>query len=224
MIKNVSRRGFIYSLGGTLTLPFLFGKKAEGREVPAPSLLTSGGRSYVPVITPGIPTLKYKMVSGVKVFELTAEPVTVQFPDMMGMQHKPIYTWGYNGSMPGPTIEVVEGDTVRILFKNNLPDPTTVHWHGLHIPINMDGVPDISQKPVPPGGSFVYEFTLEQSGTYFYHSHVMQAKQIGLGLMGFFIVHPKNPTVDQRVDRDYAYFLHMWKIDPDTKLAKKISI
>src|SRR5437588_206117 len=99
--------------------------------------------NYVSVVAPGIPTLGYTVSGGVKVFQLTAEPVTIQFPDMsdgMGMKNRPIYVWGYNGSMIGPTIEAVEGDTVRIIVRNNLPEPTTIHWHGLEIPIDMDGV------------------------------------------------------------------------------------
>lgn len=80
---------------------------------------------------------------------------------------KVINVWGYNGSVPGPTIQVDEGDHVRIIFHNNLPEGTTVHWHGLEIPIAMDGMPFISQPMVKPGGTFVYEFTLHQNGTFF---------------------------------------------------------
>ncbi len=173
--------------------------------------------NYVPCITPGIETLPYEMDGNVKVFKLRAEPVTLLFPDMsdgMGMKMRNINAWGYNGSSPGPTIECVEGDTVRIVVENGLAENTTVHWHGLHIPLAMDGVPGLSQTPIPPGGSFTYEFTLEQHGTYFYHSHVMQARQVGLGLMGFFIIHPKNPEPWMIVDKDYAYFLHTWMIHP----------
>jgi FtsP/CotA-like multicopper oxidase with cupredoxin domain len=138
--------------------------------------------------------------------------------DGMGMSQRPIDVWGYNGSSPGPTIEVTEGDTVRIVFTNGLPEATTVHWHGLHLPIGMDGIPDFSQAPVPPGGTFTYEFTLNQSGTYFYHSHMTAAKQIGLGLMGFFIVHPKAPPDWYYVDHDYLFLLHSWKINPGSPL------
>ena len=98
--------------------------------------------------------------------------------------------WGYNGSAPGPTIEVVEGDRVRILFENRLPEPTTVHWHGLEVPIEMDGVPAISQPEVEPGGRFTYEFTLHQHGTFFYHSH--GAMQEMMGMLGLFIIHPQH--------------------------------
>lgn len=218
---NITRRDLIY-LMGLAGLPSVLHAETDPHSHPSDPRLTPGARpssteGYVPCIAPGIPTLPYRRVGNVKVWELTAEPVEVAFPDMSdpnGVRRRPIYCWGYNGSMIGPTIEAVEGDTVRILFRNNLPDPTTVHWHGLHLPIEMDGVPDISQKPVPPGGQFTYEFTLEQSGTYFYHSHVMQAKQVGLGLMGFFIIHPRVPEPWQIVDRDYCYMLQTWMIHP----------
>lgn len=216
---SLTRRDLLKA--GFLTFPVLLAAEPEAPRVPSDPRITPAAPprndGFVPCITPGIPTLPYRKQGNVKVFELTAEPVTVLFQDMSdpnGVRRRPIYCWGYNGSSPGPTFEVVEGDTVRIHFRNNLPDPSTVHWHGLHIPLGMDGVPEISQPMVKPGGEFVYEFTLNQSGTYFYHSHVMAAKQVGLGLMGFFIVHPRNPEPWQIVDRDYAYMLHAWKIDP----------
>lgn len=218
---DFTRRDLLYLLGLT-SLPALLGANADSDPHPGhppasterPPLAPEG---FVPCVAPGIPTLPYRRVGNVKVFELVAEPVTVEFQDMSdpnGNRRRPIHCWGYNGTMIGPTIEVVEGDTVRVLFRNGLPDPTTVHFHGIHLPIEMDGVPDFSQKPVPPGGEFTYEFTLEQSGTFFYHSHVMQAKQVGLGLAGFFIVHPKRPEPWQIADRDFAYFLQTWKINP----------
>lgn len=174
---------------------------------------------FAPVITPGVERLAYEMDGRVKVFRLRAEPVTLRFPDMsqpVTGRLRPINAWGYNGTSPGPTIEAVEGDRVRIIVENALPESTTVHWHGLHVPIEMDGVPGISQKPIEPGESFTYEFDLKQHGTYFYHSHVMQAKQVGLGLMGFFIIHPKNPPPEYMVNKDYAFFFHTWLIHPNS--------
>lgn len=178
---------------------------------------TSRSEPYVPVQALGVPTLPYEMDGDIKVFRLTVEPVTIQFPDMSdphGMRRRPIHAWGYNGSVTGPTIEAVEGDRVRIIVQNNLPEGTSVHWHGLHVPIEMDGVVPISQEPIPPGESFTYEFTLEQHGTYFYHPHFMAAKQVGMGLSGFFIVHPRQPEPWQIVDKDYAFFLQVWMIHP----------
>jgi FtsP/CotA-like multicopper oxidase with cupredoxin domain len=227
MDSSLTRRGFV-GVGGALVgsaaaLPLLSSQSAraatrssiDGYAPPLRKRPLSDG--IVPVQAQGIPTVPFTMDNGVKVFRLSAEPVTLQWPDMsdgMGMNQRPIEAWGYNGSSPGPTFEVTEGDTVRIIFTNNLPEPSTIHWHGLHIPIEMDGIPDFSQVPVMPGSSFTYEFTLIQSGTYFYHSHVMGARQVGLGLMGFFIIHPKDPPDWYFVDHDYLFFLHTWKIRP----------
>lgn len=225
MGNPISRRNFVTAAGAVASLPVLTAAcgKLEGVLDNAATKSTASAapaernQSYVPVEVPGIPKLPFEMDGNVKVFRLTPEPVTIGFPDMsdgMGMKPRPIYAWGYNGSVIGPTIECVEGDTVRIIVENKLPDPTSVHWHGLHIPLSMDGVVGFSQKPIPPGGTFVYEFTLEQHGTYFYHPHHMGAKQVGMGMAGFFIVHPKNPEPWMIVDRDFAYFLQIWMIRP----------
>lgn len=235
MNELLSRRNLLYRMGSIAALPFLIGKKSLAEDhshhhrttPPASSPAPLRNANYVPVVTPGVSSLPYRMEGGVKVFELVAEAMTTTFPDLSdphGMKRREVYVWGYNGSMIGPTLEAVEGDTVRILFKNNLPESTTVHFHGIELPIEMDGVPGFSQEPVPPGGTFVYEFPLEQSGTYFYHSHQMAAKQIGLGLMGFFIVHPKNPRPDQIVDKDYAFFLHTWKINPGSPVPDTLEM
>lgn len=132
--------------------------------------------------------------------------------------------WGFNGTVIGPTIEAVEGDRVRIIVQNNLSDPTTIHWHGLHVPLEMDGVTGFSQEPIPPGGSFTYEFTLEQHGTYFYHPHHMGAKQVGMGMSGFFIVHPRNPDPWMVVDKDFAYFLQIWMIHPGSPIPDTLEM
>lgn len=218
-MNSKTRRNFLFKAAGALlSLPVISSlnlSKAQAFDSETDNSTSSS--SYNPVITPGIKTLKYQMDGDVKVFRLTAEPVTIQFQDgsdPQGTKRRPILAWGYNGSVIGPTIEAVEGDRVRIHVQNNLPDPTTVHWHGLHVPIEMDGVSGISQDPIPPGGSFTYEFTLEQHGTYFYHPHFMGAKQVGMGMVGFFIIHPKNPEAWQIVDKDYAYFLQIWMIQP----------
>ena len=95
--------------------------------------------------------------------------------------------WGFNGSMPGPTIEAFQGDRVRFVVHNELPEPTSVHWHGLEVPIQYDGVPGLTQNLIPPGGTYVYEYDLHQTGTFFYHSHI--AMQEAFGMAGLFIVH-----------------------------------
>jgi FtsP/CotA-like multicopper oxidase with cupredoxin domain len=170
----------------------------------------------VPVETPDIPKLPWKMVDGVKEFHLTAEHLKREFlPDVW------IDVWGYNGSMPGPTIEAVEGDKVRIIVHNKLPESTTMHWHGLEVPIAMDGVPGLTQDPIPAGGTFTYEFTLRQNGTFFYHSH--GAMQEGMGMVGLFIIHPKSawtPTVD----RDIALVIQEWAILPGATVPNTMSM
>ena len=164
---------------------------------------------YTPVVTPNGSTLAYKMVGGVKEFRLTVEEIDHEFAP--GMKVK---CWGYNGQTPGPTIEAVEGDRVRILVTNKLKEPTAVHWHGVLVPAGMDGVQGLTQKPIMPGETFAYEFTLKQHGTQMYHSHGDEMTQMGMGTMGFFIIHPKTPP--KKIDRDFAIFLDEWSIKPGT--------
>lgn len=225
----MDRRGFLSGIGKIslplLAMPMFKSEKSFGEKTAV--VRRGGGGDYRPVITPGIQTLPYELEGDTKVFRLRAEPVVTAFQDMSdphGAKRRPIHGWGYNGSITGPTIEAVEGDRVRIIVTNGLPEPTTVHWHGLHVPIEMDGVTGISQPPIEPGDSFTYEFTLEQHGTYFYHPHFMGAKQVGLGMSGFFIVHPRNPTPDQTVDRDYAYFLQIWMIHPGSPIPDTLEM
>jgi len=163
---------------------------------------------YTPVITPNGSTLPFTMNNGVKEFRLVAEPVKREFaPGMV------VDCWGYNGQTPGPTIEVVEGDRVRLFVTNKLPERTTVHWHGVILPNGMDGVAGLVQPHIKPGETYVYEFTLRQHGTLMYHPHSDEMVQMALGMMGFFIVHPRAP---ERVDRDFAIMLHEWAIAPGT--------
>ena len=174
---------------------------------PAPARRTSG---RAPVITPNGASLPHRMVGGVKEFHLTAEPVKREF-----MEGFDVNCWGYNGMTPGPTIEAVEGDRVRILVTNKLPEGTSVHWHGFILPNGMDGVSGLNQPKIAPGETFAYEFTLKQSGTLMYHPHFDEMVQIALGMHGFFIIHPKDPAAG-RVDRDFAIFLNEWFIKPGT--------
>ena len=145
------------------------------------------GKHYTPVMTPNGWTLPYKLVDGVKVFHLIAEPVQHEFaPGLVGD------CWGYNGTTPGPTIEAVEGDRVRIYVTNRLPEPTSVHWHGILLPSGMDGVSGLTQKPIAPGETFTYEFTLRQHGTHMYHPHFDEMTQMALGMQGL-QTWPKHP-------------------------------
>lgn len=165
---------------------------------------------YTPVITPNGSTLPWTLdKDGAKVFNLTVDQCKHEVaPGMV------INAWCYNGQTPGPMIEAVEGDRVRIYVTNKLPEPTAVHWHGVFLPSGMDGVQGLTQKGIPPGDTFRYEFTLKQHGTFMYHSHGDEMTQIGLGTMGFFIIHPKRP--DHKIDRDYVIFLNEWAVEPGT--------
>jgi FtsP/CotA-like multicopper oxidase with cupredoxin domain len=174
------------------------------------------GKSYVPVLAPDVATMPWEWDGNVKVFHMTCD--VVQTPIV---PWRTFNTWGYNGSTPGPTIEVVEGDRVRIVVDNNLPEGTTLHWHGLEVPIGMDGVEGISQDLIAPGGRFVYEFTLRQNGTFFYHSH--RPMQQMLGMIGLFIVHPRKPH-EPRVDRDFAFVLQEWAALPSNPTPNTLAM
>ena len=169
--------------------------------------------NYNPVVTLNGSTLPWKMEDGFKVFHLIAEPCKREFAK--GMM---VNAWGYNGSTPGPTIEAIEGDRVRMLVTNKLPASTSVHWHGILLPNGMDGVSGLTQPPIPPGETYVYEFTLRQSGTFMYHPHADETVQMAMGMMGMFIIHPKDDS--HKVDRDYCIMLHNWDIEPGAKTPK----
>src|SRR5437867_9979930 len=142
----------------------------------------------VPVVTPNGSTLSWTMEDGFKTFRLIAEPVKREFAPGMTVD-----CWGYNEQTPGPTIEAVEGDRVRIYVTNKLPEATSIHWHGIILPNGMDGVGGLTQTPIKPGETFKYEFTLRQHGTHMYHSHHDEMTQMALGLMGLLIIHPRQP-------------------------------
>ncbi len=172
--------------------------------------------SSVPVTTLDVPDLPFTMDGGVKVFKLVAEPVK-----QLIVPGRIFDLWGFNGSAPGPTIQANQGDRVRIVFDNHLPEPTGIHWHGLELPIEMDGVPGVSQNVVQPGERFVYEFPLHQNGTFFYHPHM--AMQEMVGLLGGFIIHPKTPY-SPRVDRDYLIALQEYAVLPNSTIPNSMSM
>jgi FtsP/CotA-like multicopper oxidase with cupredoxin domain len=159
-----------------------------------------------PMLTPDVPDLPCKIDGAIKVFHLIAEPVRRKIAPF-----KTLDVWGYNGTCPGPTIQVQQGDRVRVIFENKLPESTSLHWHGLEVPIEQDGVPWISQNPVAPGETYTYEFTVHQEGTFFYHAH--SAMQEMIGQIGFFIAHPKTPY-RPHADHDYGLILQEWAVLP----------
>src|SRR6185437_4200868 len=151
----------------------------------------------------GCQVLEPRIEKGVKVFELTAKKT--QWETEPGMM---VEAWAYNGQVPGPRLHVREGDRVRVILHNELPESTSIHFHGLEIPNDQDGVPFITQPPVKPGDSFTYEFTARNAGSHMYHSHHDSTKQVGLGLLGAFIVAPKQPMPLERVDEDFVLILN----------------
>ncbi len=174
--------------------------------------------TYTPVVTPNGGTLPWRMIEGRKTFHLIAEPVKREFAPGMTVN-----CWGYNGQTPGPTIEAVEGDKVRIYVTNKLPEATSIHWHGILLPNGMDGVKGLTQPAIDPGKTFVYEFTLKQNGSFMYHPHADEMTQMACGMQGMFVIHPRSNESHAaraeavrvaRADRDYCIMLNNWHIEP----------
>lgn len=152
--------------------------------------------------------------AGVRELTLTAQEV-----DWELSPGTTVKAWTFNGTIPGPEIRVTEGDLVRITLKNDLPVPTTAHWHGIDVPMAMDGVPGLTQDAVTPGGTFVYEFPATNPGTRWYHSHQDAELQVPLGLYGSVIVEPKTPE-PVKYDREYTYVLSEWDLDLTPAVAR----
>jgi len=149
--------------------------------------------------------LKPRIENGIKVFDIEASIIRWNIlPDVS------VEAYAYNRQVPGPRLQLTEGDHARINFRNSLPESTTVHWHGLIVPNDMDGPAEITQPPVAPGGQYTYEFTVDQSGTYFYHSHDHPDRQQGLGLYGALLVAPKDSAADVKADLEYTIQLQEW--------------
>ena len=180
------------------------------------SVLSAQQRPPVPVQTLDIADLPFHMDGAVKVFNLVAEPVK-----QLIVPGRTFDLWGFNGSAPGPTIQANQGDRVRIVFDNHLPEPTGIHWHGLELPIEMDGVPGVSQNVVKAGERFIYEFSLHQHGTFFYHPHM--AMQEMVGMLGGFIIHPKT-AYTPHVDKDYLIALQEYAVLPNSSIPNSMSM
>ena len=221
-----SRRNFLKRSGllgaGILAGHTVASAQHQGHVPPQPQtppkkdVPQSSGGGIVLVDTPDVAKLLWTLDNGVKVFHLTAEVVKTTL-----LPGREMYGWGYNGSVPGPTIEINEGDRVRIILHNKLPEPTTIHWHGLEVPLHMDGVPFISQPPIEPGGMFTYEFTLNQNGTFFYHSH--GAMQEMMGMIGLFIIHPKKPHTPY-CHKDFGLILQEWALLPNNLVPNSLAM
>ena len=205
----------LVSKAGAASLP-----EAQTQINPAtqPPLAPPNGRPYNPVVTLNGWTLPWRMRDGWKEFHLVAEPVVRELAP--GMK---AHLWGYNGQSPGPTIEVVEGDKVRIFVTNRLPEHTTIHWHGQRLPNGMDGVGGLNQPQIPVGKTFVYEFIAKRPGTFMYHPHADEMVQMAMGMMGFWVTHPKDQNF-QRVDRDFVFLLNAYDVDPGSFTPKVMTM
>jgi manganese oxidase len=224
--KMSSRRGFLQNvLAGAGIFASARVLSAQERQMSEnmPGMKMRGKKDTVhdhgspaPVETPDVPDLPFRMDGNVKEFHLIAEPVKQEI-----VPGRVVDLWGYNGSAPGPTIQVNQGDRVRIIVDNHLPEATSMHWHGFEVPVEMDGAPGSSQDPIAPGGRFVYEFTLNQEGTYFYHSHM--AMQEMMGMIGAFVMHPKNAH-QPRVDKDFVIILQEYAILPNITVPNSMNM
>ena len=209
MLSN--RRGFFAKAAAAGT-GWIAARKARAQ---APSGVNAP-IAHPNVEMPDLARLSHRVVDGVKEFRLIAEVVHSQFAP-----GREVDAWGYNGSVPGPLIEVNEGDRVRVIFENRLPEMTALHWHGLEAPMEMEGSVGLGQDPVPPGGQYVYEFTLNQHGTLFYHSHF--AMQEMMGQLGMLVVHPRTPYTP-RVDRDFGLLIQEWALMPNNNVPNSMAM
>lgn len=169
-------------------------------------------RNILPTIpvTPDIADLPSQLVNGAREFRVTASVFTQQIETF---PMKTAQVWGYNGSVPGPTAIAYEGEKIRFIITNNLPEATTVHFHGMHAPNEDDGVAGISQPlPIAPGATYTYEFTPGHAGFFAYHSHTSDGKQELKGLEGIFVILPKGESRDEHVDRDYLFTLQSFQL------------
>jgi hypothetical protein len=209
---TLSRRNVLVSGAASLAAGAagLFGGRPAAAGAAAPTA-GGGGRAAGRVVTPNGASLPWRWEDGRKTFHLVAEPVVREFAP--GLR---VNCWGYNGQTPGPTVEATEGDRLRIYVENRLPEPTSVHWHGVLLPNGMDGVAGLNQRRIEPGETFKYEFQVRQHGTNMYHPHFDEMVQQSMGMMGFLVFHPREPR--RRIDRDFAIFLNEWFIKPGTSV------
>ncbi len=219
--------------------PIIPWKKPSQKLSPPPPLT---GKQMGVVETPSVPPLGYELDGDVKVFRLIVQPIEhlivnereSTFAHLIppqnrvphAMHHTPRYQkikcWGYNGTTPGPTIEVTEGDRIRIIVKNELPEPTSIHWHGIELPNDQDGAAPETQHPIMPGEEYTYEFTLYQSGTVMYHSGFNVMRQDHMGLTGTFVVHPKK--YETPIDKDFVIMLQQWAIPPGSEYLNLVTM
>lgn len=153
------------------------------------------------------PTKRVTPTGRIREFRLAAAPVRWELVHGIWVD-----AWSYNGQVPGPTIRVTEGDTVRVNVGNRLPVPTSIHWHGLHVPNAADGVPPVTEHGIAPGQTQTYEFVANHAGTFMYHSHLDEIQQVDRGLSGAFIIDPQDPNGQLIYDHDLVMLLSGWTV------------
>jgi FtsP/CotA-like multicopper oxidase with cupredoxin domain len=231
--QQISRRSFLRGASFGVSIPVLGGVLAAcgGTNAEAPAAAATETHEMTPAPQSGAPTademdamheagvkaflagaktegtgnqpLAPRVENGVKIYELTCKKVPFEVaPGQM------VEAWSYNGQVPGPELRVTEGDKVRVIVKNELTESTAVHFHGVIVPNNMDGVPFVTQPPIKPGQSFTYEFVARNPGSHMYHSHHNSTKQVGQGLLGAFIIEPKDKSKDPTYDLEYTMILN----------------
>jgi FtsP/CotA-like multicopper oxidase with cupredoxin domain len=171
-------------------------------------LAASGAAAGASVLRPG-----RARAGTIAEFRLVARPGRTH---LVGAQYPETAIWSYNGTVPGPEIRVRQGERLHITLENRLAEETTVHWHGVRVPNAMDGVPHLTQPPIAPGETFVYEFDAPDAGTYWYHPHERSFEQVGRGLSGPLIVEEREPI---RVDREVTWVLDDWRLLPDAQIS-----
>lgn len=169
------------------------------------------GEHYRPVVVPNGAALPFKIVNGVKVFHVIVEEVDHAFDTDLRAR-----CYAYNGRVNGTVIEAVEGERVRVYVTNHLPVPTSIHWHGMYLPNGMDGVAGLTQPYIKAGETGKYEWTLRQHGSLMFHAHHDEMTQMGMGLLGMFVAHPRAPAPEYRVDRDFSLMISEWSIKAGT--------
>ncbi|HEY4243993.1 MAG TPA: copper oxidase [Kofleriaceae bacterium] len=209
---TISRRKLLGS-----TVAAVVGAKTLKSALAAPSAAPASHLDSHLIVPNGTVALS-KLVDGVRVFHLVAEPVSLTIAPGLT-----VAAWGYNGASPGPVLEAVAGERVRIYVTNKLPEPTSIHWHGILVPYGMDGVGGLTQAPIKPGQTFKYEFVFDRAGTFMYHPHVDEMTQIALGMMGMIVVHPRGEPRESRL-RDFALFTHEWKVPIGARRADPLAM
>jgi FtsP/CotA-like multicopper oxidase with cupredoxin domain len=190
-----------------MTGDIIFGPGRESGHTMLP--VESEGVPAAPAGTRGGQPLGYRLEGDTKVFNLTAEPIRWTLGKGIVAT-----AWAYNGAVPGPLIRITEGDRVRVVLRNNLPESTTIHWHGMQVPPGIDGVPGASQPAIKPGEVFTYEFVAKSAGTFWYHSQTDSDLQVSVSLFAPLIVDPKAPT-GPNPDVDRVIMLNEWRVVGD---------